>query len=223
MALQRLRGLGWKTLALALCLLAGLWLWQAGKRWWRERGLREMAARLTMRVVSTTPSPSIVVQRLQALSRWETGRMVSQHVVEVQSGLPWLPSSLAGERLLLVAQVETIAGVDMGSLKPEDVRVNGEKVSLTLPPPQILSMRVDEANTRVFARERGWLVLHPDKDLERTARLQALQEARQAVGRSELLPFAQRRAEENVRAFLHALGFSQVEIRWPGEGEPRQP
>ncbi len=211
--------LGLRLLGLLALSLAFLWLWNAAKRWLTEHGLREISARLKARVVSVTPSPTVVVQRLQALNQLETAQFVSQHVVEAKSESTWLPSFLAGERLLLVAQVEVIAGLDMKRVSPSDIEVKGDEVVVTLPPPKILSVRIDEAKTRVFARERGWLVFNPNIDLEREARLQALTEARQAALRSELLPFAQQKAEENLRTFLQALGFKRVEIRWRTQDE----
>ena len=203
-----------RVLSLLVLLLAFLLLLNVGKRWLVERGLKEISAKLRARVVSVTPSPSVVIRRLQALNRLETAQLVSQHVVEARSESTWLPSFLAGERLLLIAQVEVIAGLDMKQISPDDIEVKGDGVVVTLPPPKILSVRVDEARTRVFARERGWFVFNPDKDLEREARLQAISEARQAALRSNLLPFARQKAEENLRTFLKTLGFKRVEIRW---------
>lgn len=211
--------LGLRLLGLLVLFLAFLWLWNAAKRWLTEHGLREISARLKARVVSVTPSPTVVVQRLQALNQLETAQFVSQHIVEAKWESTWLPSFLAGERLLLVAQVEVIAGLDMKRVSPSDIEVKGDEVVVTLPPPKILSVRIDEAKTRVFARERGWLVFNPNIDLEREARLQALTEARQAALRSELLPFARQKAEENLRTFLQALGFKRVEIRWRTQDE----
>lgn len=206
--------LGLRILGLSVLFLAALWLWNAGRRWLAEHGLKEIYDRLGARIVSVTPSPTVVVQRLQALNRLETARFISQHVVEAKSESPWLPSFLVGERLLLVAQVEVIAGLDMKRISTEDIEVKGDEVVVTLPPPKILSIRIDESKTQVFAREKGWLVFNPDKDLEREARLQALNEARRAAMESQLLPFARQKAEENLKTFLQTLGFKRVEIRW---------
>ncbi len=205
----------WLKVAAGLgALILALWLWQAAQQWFTLRRLREIVAGLGTRVVSVTPSPTVVVQRLQALHRWETARFVSQHVVEARSESSWLPPFLGDERLLLIATAEVIAGVDMERLSPNDVQWQDNRLVITLPPPQILSVRLDEAKTQVFTRERGWLVFNPDPNLEQAARLQALQEARQAALQSELLSFAAQKAEENLRSFLKAMGFEQVEVRW---------
>ena len=212
--LVRSRKVVLKFVGLVLLLVALLWLWNAGKMWLASFRLKELTERLASRVITVTPSPTVIVERLQSLDRLETARLVSQHVVEVKSESEWLPSFLAGERLILVAQVEVIAGVDMREISPKDIEVNGDKVVLTLPQPKIFSVKIDEAKTQVIAREKGWLVFNPDKNLEREARLQALREARAAAIKSDLLPFARQKAKENLRGFLHALGFKQVEILW---------
>lgn len=208
-----------RLLGLLVLIFAFLWLWNTGKRWLTEQGLKEISARLSARIISVTPSPTVIVQRLQALNRLETAQFVSQHVVEAKSESTWLPSFLVGERLLLIAQVEVVAGLDMKGISPRDIEVKGDKVVINLPPPKILSMRIDETKTQVFAREKGWFVFNPDKDLEREARLQALNEARQAAMKSELLSFARQKAEENLRIFLQSLGFRQVEIQWRTQDE----
>lgn len=208
--------------SLLILLVAFLWFWHAGKSWLSNLSLREIAARLKSRMVTVTPSSAIVIQRLQALNRLETAKMVSQHIVEASSKSTWLPSFLAGERLLLLAQVEVVAGVDLSKVLKSDIDVIGDKVAIVLPEPQILSARIDEAMTKVFAREKGWLVFNPDKNLERQARLQALSEARQAALQSGLMNFARKKAEESLRNFLHALGFKQVEIRWQTQREMKK-
>ncbi|MFA0754296.1 MAG: hypothetical protein IMHGJWDQ_002082 [Candidatus Fervidibacter sp.] len=204
----------WWLLVAVFLTMGGLWLWQEGKRWWTGQRVRELMTRLTARVTTVTPSPAVILMRVQALNRLETARLVTQHIVEAKSAPSWLPEFLAGERVLLIAQAETRVGVNLQQLSQRDVQVDGDAVTLFLPPPQILSVRLDEFQTRVFTRERGWLVFNPDPQLERTARLQALQEARRAAMQSELLSFARQQAEANLTAFLHALGFRRVEIRW---------
>lgn len=197
-----------------IALVAFLWLWHSGKRLLVERGLRELTSRLRGRILTVTPSATVVVQKLQALSRLETARFVSQHLVEVKSESTWLPSFLASERLLLVAQVEVVSGIDMSEISSSDIQVSGDKVTIILPEPKIFSVKIDESGTRVFLRERGWLVFNPDKDLERQARMQAINEAKQAALREGLISFARQGAEENLRGFLRALGFKEIEIRW---------
>jgi hypothetical protein len=71
---------------------------------------------------------------------------------------PYLPNFLVGDKLLLVARGEVIAGVDLSQLKPSDVSVHGDAVAVRLPQPQILTTRIDNDKTRVYSRITGLLV-----------------------------------------------------------------
>ena len=61
----------------------------------------------------------------EALGRLETVRFHEQAVVRGETKGP-LPTWIAGDELLLVAQGEVVAGVDLGRLRPEDVQVRGD-------------------------------------------------------------------------------------------------
>ncbi len=220
-----LRWLKWVRAVVTVILVIGVGFWLLGvlKGWMVPNLLRLAAARWTAKIFSVTPTASVIVERLQAINRLETARQVSHHVVEVRVDSPWLPAFLGGERLLIIAQAEAVAGVDLQRLSADDVQVKDDQVVLHLTPPKILSVRLDETKSRVYERERGWLVFKPDKDLERRARLQAYREALQAAQQSELLSVARRNAEANLQAFLQALGFRQVKFQWESSEPDAQP
>ena len=153
------------------------------------------------------------MQQISAMNRLETARQTTLHdvAVETTNGLPvWL----AGERLRMRVVAEVSAGVNLQQLRPQDVQVQDRRVVITLPPPQLFDVLIREAGTQVYHRERGWLVFHPDKELEQRARQQAWLEARNAARESGLLKHARQNAENVLGELLRKLGFKQVEIRW---------
>ena len=157
-------------------------------------------------------SPMVVTQ-LQALNRLETASQVSQQVVEASADRKFLPAVFGKDRLLMQVQTEMIAGIDLGKLSQDDVRVNGQDISVRLPAPVLFSVRIDDEHTRVFSRERGLMVLSPDVTLEGQARQQVLAQAR-TTARELVLPAARVNAETNMRQLLSTMGFSSVDIRW---------
>lgn len=178
-------------------------------------GLRGVLMRvwdgLTATVYRTQPSPTVIVERLQRLNRLETARQITSHVVEVETS-NGLPTWLAGERVLLIARVEAVAGIDLSEIKPDHITVEGKRVRLQLPPPRLLSVSLNEAHTRVYDRKRGWLVFHPDREIETRARQQAIQEARQSALQGELMTLARTNAQKELTQLLQSLGFEQVEV-----------
>ena len=114
-----------------------------------------------------------------------------------------------GDRILFVAQGEAIAGVDLSSLRPEDVRVVGERVHVRLPEPAIFTVHLDEPNCRVYDRTLGWLS-RPDPQLESQVRQRALEKITEAARERGLLTTARDNARTTVAALLRGLGAREV-------------
>ena len=157
----------------------------------------------------TTSSP-VIVEGIQDLDQLATVRWRESVVVTRESGGTDLERLLAGEKVLLVATGEVVAGVDLEDLGRDDVRVNGETVTIRLPDPEVLSVALDEDATRVFDRDFGILNVRPDDDLAEEARAAAVEEIEQAAHDEEILVQAEQNAENGVRAFVTSLGFEEV-------------
>lgn len=159
----------------------------------------------------TTTSP-VVVEGIQELDRLATVRWTKSVVVTRESGGTRLEQFLTGERVLLVATGEVEAGVDLAEINEDDVRVDGDRVTIDLPEPQILSSSLDEERTRVYDRDRGLLNLGADDVLVQEARRDAEAEVVSTAEENGILETAERNAEESIRAFVTTLGFEEVEF-----------
>ncbi len=158
----------------------------------------------------TTAGP-VVVEGIQRLDRLATVRWTeSVPVTKEEPGR--LAEILTGERVLLLASGEVEAGVDLAKIGPEDVRVDGERVTIRLPEPEILSSSLNEEETGVYDRDQGFLNLRPDDDLVQEARREAEAEIVTAARENGILDTAETNAEESIRAFVTTLGFKEVEF-----------
>ena len=155
----------------------------------------------------------VVVEGIQRLDQLATVRLTESVVVSRQTGGGDLARSLTGEKVLLVATGDVEAGVDLSSLERDDVRVEGERVEIRLPEPEILSASLDEKRTRLYDRDQGLLNLQPDDDLVEEARDDAQEEILAADRENGILDYAERNAEDSIRAFLTTLGFERVEFK----------
>jgi len=165
---------------------------------------------LAMRTRIDTSQPT-VVQQIQKLQRLETVRFTMEKIVSGERDVEYLPKWLVGDRLLLVVEGEAVAGVDLGKLRPADVVVNGRTVSVTLPPAEIFSTRIDNERTRVYSRETG-LFSSLDPQLETDVRRQAERQLREAAMQGKILDHANENARTTLTSFLRGLGFEQVEL-----------
>lgn len=159
-------------------------------------------------------SGAAVVLRIQELGRLETSSYTIEKIVEAGADKGALRDFLFGDKLLLVAHGEVVAGVDLAKLAATDVRADGKAVRVTLPKPEVLHVRLDSEKTRVFDRKQG-ILARPDKDLESEARLAAEVAIKDAACGAGILGDAAENAMRQVRTLLGALGFTDVIVDIP--------
>jgi Protein of unknown function (DUF4230) len=177
--------------------------------------LAHIADRITGRTAVYDTSVPAVVQRIQRLNRLETVVYSIDTVVEGSKSSAVLPDLLAGDRILLVVHGQSIAGIDLSQLKPEDVRIEekngGRSIHVTLPASQLFVTTLDNQHTRVYARSTGLLV-PVDQNLESDTRAKAEQQLQQAALSDGILDTARKNARATITTLLYSLGFSQVDV-----------
>jgi hypothetical protein len=123
-----------------------------------------------------------------------------------------LPIWMAGDRLLFRGTGEVVAGVDLGKLRPQDVIAEGKRVTLHLPPSEILHASLDNQQSEVFDRQTG-IFSGPDRNLETRVRAEAESRLRQAALDSGILATADANARDTLRHHLSLLGFREIQFR----------
>jgi len=201
--------------ALLLGLLVGVGLMVIAGRMVLPAGegmMHRIASFLVGRRMTVDVSSAAVVERIQRLSRLETVVYSLDKIVVGQRESNVLPNALVGDKLLLIAHGEVVAGIDLSGLKPDDVTVQGDHVRLRLPQPIVLSTRLDNQKTRVFSRVTGMLVM-ADPNLETEVRKAAESQIEQAAIQDGILDKAKSNAKANLETLLYGLGFHSVEIQ----------
>jgi hypothetical protein len=162
----------------------------------------------------TQTTSDVAVQDIQRLNQLATVKVTEQVVVEEDgSGKIYsrvLPNFLTGEKILLIAVGDVQAGVNLNDLRKDDVRVEGDKVTINLPKAEILSTSLDEDKTRIYDRQRGLLRLRGDDALIQEAHKDAVDELQAAAQKNGTIEQAQKNAEDGIRAFLTTLGYKEV-------------
>ena len=164
---------------------------------------------------ATTPHEEIVdvgalVIRVRSLNRLETAEMRITHVATVKQSYKWVPDSLGGDSLTLLAAGDVIAGFDFSQLSENDVtrdRTGG--VIIHLPAPEILVTRLDNNATRVINRDTGML-RREDPEMESRARSHVETMIRDEALKNGILKLSQDNGEKVLAELLHTLGFQRV-------------
>jgi hypothetical protein len=157
-------------------------------------------------------SSESVVDKIRQLNRLESVDYSIDKIVEGNRQAQGLPDFVAGDRLLLIAHGEVIAGVDLSMLDGKAVQVDGNTVHVRLPQPQVLVTRIDNSRTRVYERTTGFLV-PTDPNLETQVRQAAEQQITQAAIDDKILDKARQNACVSVTGLLYALGFHNVDVQ----------
>ncbi len=191
--MQRLKIIFW-TAATLVVFGAGIWLGFKLTHWMKSgSGLRE-------------ENTATVVEQVQALSDLVTVKYVLEKVVILED-VKWYGEN----RVLLLAHGIVKAGVDLKRLQPDDVVISGKTISLRLPPPQITDAYLDDKQSQVIDHTTGLLRVF-DKNLEQTARQNAVDDIRRAARTDGILDEADKRAKLELALFLHKAGFEQIEF-----------
>jgi hypothetical protein len=150
-----------------------------------------------------------VIQQIRTLSELVTVQYVIEKVVILED-VKYI-AVLGENRVLMVAHGRVKAGIDLSRLGPNDLEVSGNRVTIKLPPAQITDAYLDEQQTRVIERTTG-LIRMFDKDLEQTARQQAVDDIRRAARNAGIQKDAETRARTQLRALFERAGL-EVEFK----------
>jgi len=192
--MRRLRQIFW-TLAVLVIFVGGTWLGFTITRWLKlGPGLHQA-------------NTATVIREVQTLSDLVTVKYVLEKVVILQD-VKWYGEN----RVLLLAHGIVKAGIDLKRITAGDVAISGKKISLCLPPPQITDAYLDDPKSLVIDHSTGLLRAF-DKDLEQTARQNAVDDIRRAARADGILDEADKRARLELEVFLRQAGFEQVEFR----------
>jgi hypothetical protein len=160
-----------------------------------------------------------LLQQVQALSQLVTVKYVMEKVVilEVPPGSTVGKMFAGDSRVLMLAHGIVKGGIDLGRLDQGDLVVSEKRIVIKLPPAQITDAYLDDKQTRVIERKTGglWPFDNKDldnKDLEQTARQQAVEDISRAARNSGILKDADERARAQLTQLFLQLGFEKVEF-----------
>lgn len=154
-------------------------------------------------------SQTAVIKEMRELSKFETASFTIEKIIEAGTDNNAFGDFLFGDQVLLIAHGEVVAGLDLSTIKDNAIKINGEEIRAELPAPEILYVRIDNHQTRVYDRQQG-ILTKGDKDLESAARQAAEEEIRKAACQANILEQASGNARKQLTALFSTLGFKKI-------------
>ena len=172
------------------------------------QSLREQVAAITQPTPTIIPDPITIIHEVRSLSRLETASYTIEKVITAESRQGAF-GFLFGDRLILVAHGQVIAGVDLSQLTESDISVDQDgRVFVALPPAEVFVTVLNNEQSYIFDRDIGVIGLNPA--LETEARQAAEEHILEAALEDGILDTAQANAETYLRHLISALGFDEV-------------
>jgi hypothetical protein len=191
---------------IALFLLAGLW--HSGTDFFNH-----------LAILFSQPQPepkvdlrSMVIQQVRNASELTTAVYTMETVVPASRDRTVGGYVIGTTTLLYIAHGEVRAGVDLSALREEDVQVQGDTITLRLPPPKILDSKIDVNRSSVYDYDRGFMGLGPDvaPELQELAQRETLEKIVESACMDGILQQANDRAKLVISQLLATAGHSQL-------------
>jgi hypothetical protein len=156
------------------------------------------------------PDPVTIIRQVQSLARLETIQYSVEKVItaEVNQGVF---GPLFGDKLLLVAHGNVIAGIDLNKLGVMDLGLEGDVLKVRLPGAEVFSATLDNQQSYIYDRTTG-LLTKGDPGLETAARQAAEQEILKAAETDGILELAMQNAKVYLERLFNTLGYLKVEF-----------
>jgi hypothetical protein len=175
-----------------------------------NRALSTQVAGLLHPTPTVIPDPVTIIRQVQSLARLETIQYTVEKVItaEINQGVL---GPLFGDKLLLVAHGNVIAGIDMNKLSSTDLILEGDILKVHLPKAEVFSATLDNQQSYIYDRTTG-LLTKGDPGLETAARQIAEQEILKAAEKDGILDQATQNAEIYLERLFNTLGYLKVEF-----------
>jgi Protein of unknown function (DUF4230) len=167
------------------------------------------------------PQPALrptgtILMAIRDVARLETSELHLEKVIDLtdrQSRFFGLLKTT--DAVLLIAAGDVTIGIDLSKLGEQDFAVDraAGTATLTLPPPEVLSVRLDEEHTYVYSRTTAFFA-ERNEQLEAKARQEAVRAIGDAARQSEVMEKARKRAEQQLQQLLEKFGVTRVAIGW---------
>jgi len=155
-------------------------------------------------------APKPVVFSLQQIGKLATAEYVVTRIVKAADNQTWY--KIGNRKILLTCTASVKAGIDFSQLKPEQVQEQEKKVSLLLPPAQLLNLNIPPESIKVAYSDVGVF-----RDPFTTAEINSIMKTaenqiRRQIAALDILTTARNNASAFVTRFLTNAGFTEVYV-----------
>lgn len=166
----------------------------------------------------TIADSQILLKQIQNMQELTTTVYKLETIVPTSADFTWGQDwTIATTKLLYLARGEVRAGIDLSQLTADDIQIEADKISISLPTAKILDSKIDVENSQVYHYDRGFLNLGPDvaPQLQTLAQQKTLDKIIVKACEDDILDNANQQAQETIINFLSLTNQKEIEIISP--------
>ncbi|OLT58824.1 DUF4230 domain-containing protein [Moorena bouillonii] len=197
-------------------LIIGVVMWRTSSRLFEQvNGLFDLSQLNLSQPEPEVDVRNVVVNKVRNVSELTTAVFSMEAVVPTRQDRNLGQYRLASTTLLYIAYGEVRAGVDLGKLSVDDVKVSNDSIQVQLPAPQLLDSKIDVTRSQVYDYNRGFLGLGPDvaPQLQMLAQQETLRKIQATACQQGVLEQANQRAQLVVTNLLMTAGYKTVDVK----------
>lgn len=152
------------------------------------------------------------VMALQQMNDLATVEYVVTKIIKANDNKTWY--KIGDRKILMSCKATLTAGIDLATIKPEQVNIDGKSITLTLPHSKMISVNIKPEDI-VEEYEAVNLLRQSFTSEERNGlAIQAEKQINASIGELGILQTAETNAALFVNNFLHRLGYEKIKINF---------
>lgn len=165
-------------------------------------------------IIENTP---IIVTEINTLAQLITVTYADEVVMDdakAGKGIPSLITTGAGvmivpatDKIVMIGRGKVVAGIDLKSLRKEDVSTLGDSIHLILPPAKILQTIINPSGFEIFDEKGEW-----DERAVTKLKVKIKDEITRRALQNDILKKSEDRGSNIIETFLKNTGYRKVKI-----------
>lgn len=149
---------------------------------------------------------------LQKMSKLASTEYIVTKIIKANDNKTWY--KLGDRKILMSCRASIIAGIDLAQLSTEDIQIEGDHISVTLPRASILFVNIKPEDIRTEYEEVAPFRSQFTSQEKNQLAVQGEKQIREAISSMGILTTAETNASLFINNFLHSLGFQNINIQY---------
>lgn len=158
------------------------------------------------------PEQKQEILTLREMNELATAEYTITKIVKASDNKTWFKF---GERKILISCTGIIkAGIDLSSLKEDNISINNKDITLYLPAAKIITLNIPAENIKVEHQQTGFWRDQFNNEEQNALMIQAELQIRNTSDSLGILQSAQTNSQSFISGFLKRLGYKTVNIEF---------